>query len=115
MPERRPGTGNWKAQERRTAALLGGKRLANNGQRQADIDHPRYHIESKQRKTIPEWLKKALAAVASPGEKIPLIVFVWAPGQGIRTRRWALLDLDDHRVLELLNHDCSEGHPSDSP
>jgi len=93
----------WKNNERQAAALLGGKRLANNGQRQADIDHPLFHIESKERRAVPEWWVKADKALAAcPPDKIPMLLFQHAAGQGIPVRRYIILPLGDDRVQEML-------------
>lgn len=74
MPDR-----SWKACERAIAALVGGERVPVTGRArgdQPDIHHPAYAFEIKHRKSIPDWLKDALAqALASRrDEQLPIVV-----------------------------------------
>ena len=86
----------WKAHERETAAILGGERVPSNGKRQVDIEHPYFFIEHKERRAVPEWWSKAWDQLADcPADKVPLLVFVYPPGQGRRVQRYAVLRLDD--------------------
>jgi len=65
-----------KEHERATAKALGGKRIGPTGRATADVEHPLWAIECKERATVPQWLKDAMAqavAAARP-EQVPLVV-----------------------------------------
>jgi|DEB0MinimDraft_10_1074344.scaffolds.fasta_scaffold46738_3 hypothetical protein len=69
---------NWKNFERRVAKIFGGARIPVNGRAELDIDHPKYGIECKYRKVLPDWLfgkavKQALTGSKKCG-KIPIVV-----------------------------------------
>ncbi len=69
----------WKRSERRVAELLGGRRVPVSGRQRGDapdIAHPVFAVEVKTRKTLPAWLRTAMAqAVAAQcGEQIPVVV-----------------------------------------
>ncbi len=49
----------WKHHERAVAAVLGTRRLPNNGQGHPDIRLPDWALQVKTRKTLPRWLKQA--------------------------------------------------------
>ena len=54
---------DWKACERKVAALLGGRRIPVSGRGRGDnpdIHHELFSIEVKSRKTIPAWLEDAM-------------------------------------------------------
>ena len=71
---------NWKACERKVAALLGGTRVPVFGRgrdRAPDIHHERFSIEVKSRRKLPAWLEDAVrhaeAASAKDGQ-LPVAV-----------------------------------------
>lgn len=66
----------WKQHERRTAAKLGGKRTGNRGTNTNDVEHDRFAIECKHRKTLPAWLHDAMRqAIANDSAgKMPIVV-----------------------------------------
>ena len=70
---------DWKACERKVAALLGGTRIPVSGRTRGhspDIHHERLSIEVKSRRKLPAWLEDAMKqaeACAQVGQ-LPLIV-----------------------------------------
>lgn len=66
----------WKAHERRTAAALGGKRAGPTGKEGADVLHPLWAIECKERKELPIWLQDAMmqARRAAIRGQVPIVV-----------------------------------------
>jgi hypothetical protein len=75
MPDRA-----WKQTERRTAAILGGKRVPVSGRGRGDVpdvEHDHLSIECKHRRVMPQWIKDALdqAVAASDGrQRLPIVV-----------------------------------------
>ena len=77
---------DWKASERKVAALLGGRRIPVSGRGRGDnpdIHHELFSIEVKSRKTIPAWLEDAMRqaeALVKDG-RLPVVVLHqdWAP------------------------------------
>ena len=70
---------DWKASERKVAALLGGRRIPVSGRGRGDnpdIHHELFSIEVKSRKTIPAWLEDAMrqAEVSVKGKRLPVVV-----------------------------------------
>ncbi len=70
---------DWKACERKVAALLGGMRIPVSGRGRGhlpDIHHERLSIEVKSRKKLPAWLEDAMkqAEACAQGGQLPLIV-----------------------------------------
>jgi hypothetical protein len=70
---------DWKACERKVAALLGGTRIPVSGRGRGhspDIHHERLSIEVKSRRKLPAWLEDAMrqAEACAQGEQLPLIV-----------------------------------------
>ncbi len=66
---------NWKRLERSVARKLGAKRNPNNGRPQADVESPELVCECKYRRTLPAWLKEALAqAKAQAKGRLPVVV-----------------------------------------
>ena len=70
---------DWKACERKVAALLGGRRIPVSGRGRGDnpdIHHDLFSIEVKSRKTIPVWLEDAMrqAEVSAKDECLPVVV-----------------------------------------
>ena len=59
----RQHTSTWKAVERRTAALLGGKRMGAVGAAGPDVVTDGMAIECKHRETLPAWLTSALQKI----------------------------------------------------
>jgi hypothetical protein len=97
----------WKRQEREVAALLGGKRVPNNGLGQNDVEHPYFAIQVKTFKAFPVWLRSkweqtkrdALAAA-----KAPLLALCYAPGAGIKVERLIVVRAEDFGLLLELAH-----------
>jgi len=65
----------WKHCERTIASLLGGVRTGCNGESRRDIEHPRWSIEVKHRKNLPEWLHSAMEqAIIEAEHRVPMVV-----------------------------------------
>jgi hypothetical protein len=69
-------TSTWKDHERRTASLLGGKRLGATGAANEDVTAPGLAIECKHRDSLPAWLTDALAKVRAQAgrDRLGLVV-----------------------------------------
>ena len=70
---------DWKACERKVAALLGGKRVPVSGRSRGhspDIHHERFSIEVKSRKKLPAWIEDAMkqAEACAQDRQLPLVV-----------------------------------------
>jgi hypothetical protein len=70
---------DWKACERKVAALLGGRRIPVSGRGRGDnpdIHHELFSIEVKSRKTIPAWLEDAMrqAEASVKDGRLPVVV-----------------------------------------
>ena len=70
---------DWKACERKVAALLGGKRVPISGRSHGDspdIEHERLSIEVKSRKKLPAWIEDAMkqAEACAQDRQLPLVV-----------------------------------------
>jgi len=70
---------DWKACERKVAALLGGKRVPVSGRARGhspDIEHERLSIEVKSRKQLPAWIEDAMnqAEACAKDTQLPLVV-----------------------------------------
>ena len=71
---------DWKACERKIAALLGGKRVPVSGRSRGDspdIIHERLSIEVKNRRRLPAWIEDAMkqAELCTEDGKLPVAVF----------------------------------------
>ena len=65
----------WKHCERLVAKLLGGERTGCNGESRRDVEHPRWSIEVKHRKTLPKWLHSAMEQAETEAEhRVPIVV-----------------------------------------
>ena len=65
----------WKHCERMVAKLLGGERTGCNGESRRDVEHPRWSIEVKHRKTLPKWLHSAMEQAETEAEhRVPIVV-----------------------------------------
>jgi hypothetical protein len=74
MPDRA-----WKQTERRTAAILGGRRVPTTGRQRGDapdVEHPWLSVECKHRKRLPAWLLDAMdqARAAARSDQLPCTV-----------------------------------------
>jgi hypothetical protein len=69
-------TATWKDHEKRTASLLGGKRLGATGAANEDVIAPGLAIECKHRETLPAWLTDALSKVRAQAgrDRLGLVV-----------------------------------------
>jgi len=85
----------WKRQERQVAARLGAHRNPNNGKRQADIHAGPFSVEHKARKSLPAWLTSALRQAEAGAEGKTPIVVLTEVRQGVKARRYVLLDFTD--------------------
>ena len=70
---------DWKACERKVAALLGGKRVPVSGRGRGhspDIEHERLSIEVKNRKRLPAWIENAMkqAEACAQDGQLPLVI-----------------------------------------
>ena len=70
---------DWKACERKMAALLGGKRVPVSGRARGhspDIQHERFSIEVKSRKKLPAWIEDTIkqAEACAQDRQLPLVV-----------------------------------------
>jgi hypothetical protein len=68
---------NYKQHERKTAALLGGKRnIDSKGTAAADVSHPAFSVECKTRRQFPGWLLGAMqqARRAAQAGQLPIVV-----------------------------------------
>jgi hypothetical protein len=84
----------WKRQERRTSAVLGSQRNANNGEHRTDIDAGPFAVEHKTGKTLTAWLTGALdQASRADGGRMPVILSEIS--QGRQPHAYVLLALDD--------------------
>ena len=85
----------WKRQERQVAAKMGSRRNPNTGESRIDIDAGPFAVEHKARKQLPTWLTAAFRqAREGAGERVPVVVLSEVR-QGVRARRYALIDFDD--------------------
>ena len=67
-------TQNWKNVERQAAKLFGGIRTGCNGESRRDIEHLDLSIEVKHRKTLPDWIHKAMEQAEREKEhRIPMV------------------------------------------
>lgn len=69
----------WKRTERVIATRLGGRRVPITGRARGDapdIQHPVYAVEVKSRKTLPAWLRTAMAQAiaAQRGAQLPVVI-----------------------------------------
>ena len=65
----------WKHSERMVAKLLGGERTGCNGESRRDVEHPRWSVEVKHRKSLPEWLHSAMRQAELEAEhRVPIVV-----------------------------------------
>jgi len=65
----------WKHCERMIAKLLGGERTGCNGESRRDVEHPRWSVEVKHRKSLPEWLHSAMRQAELEAEhRVPIVV-----------------------------------------
>lgn len=56
-------TAAWKAHERRTARLLGGRRVGPSGTNTVDVDAGWLQVEAKHRQSVPAWLRDAVSGI----------------------------------------------------
>jgi len=69
----------WKRTERRTAAILGGKRVPITGRQRGDspdVAHPWLSVECKHRKRLPAWILDAMdqARAAARLDQLPVAI-----------------------------------------
>ncbi len=85
----------WKRQEREVAALLGGKRLPNNGEHRTDIDAGPFAVEHKARRSLPHWLTGALRQARNGADGRTPVVVLTEVRQGVKAERYVLMALAD--------------------
>ena len=88
----------WKQHERIIATALGTVRqLHRDGRAGADVIVGRFGVQVKTRVSMPSWFTDAwLQSVRDCGDELtPVVVFVHAPKQGVKARRWAVMDFDE--------------------
>ena len=89
---------DWKACERKVAALLGGKRIPVSGRGRGDnpdVHHELLSIEVKSRKTIPAWLEDAMRQAEASAKDGRLPVVVLHQDHRPHTESLVLLRLED--------------------
>ena len=65
----------WKHCERTIASILGGVRTGCNGESRRDVEHPKWSIEVKHRKKLPDWIHDAMGqAVLEAEHRVPIVV-----------------------------------------
>ena len=66
----------WKASERAIAKRLGGERVGNRGCNTEDVAHDWLSVEVKTRKSLPAWLRDAMAQAErnAPAGRLPMVV-----------------------------------------
>jgi len=65
----------WKQAERAIAKRLGGQRLGATGRATADVQTAWLSVEVKSRKSLPLWLKDALAQASNgASERLPIVI-----------------------------------------
>jgi hypothetical protein len=87
----------WKAHERAIAKALGGRRQPNTGRLSPDVVSHQWAIEVKARRSLPQWLLKAVSQAqegARATGRLPVVVLVHAPGKGRKAQRYALMPLE---------------------
>jgi hypothetical protein len=108
------GKGNFKAVERRVAALARGRRIPVTGERAgADVLSDRYAFQVKSRKTIPTWLWAWLAGIvgsAMRSKRIGVLVLK-RPNDRLLTHGLVVLRFADW--LEITNGDGGSLDPLD--
>ena len=88
----------WKQWERRIANELGTVRqLHRDGRAGADVEIKSHSIQVKTRLSMPSWFTDAWkqAQRDTLEGKQTAVVFVHAPGPGVKARRYVVLDWDD--------------------
>jgi hypothetical protein len=102
----------WKAHERESAKIIGGKRQPSQGIAAADIIHDRFLVEHKSTKVIPKWLKEMLAQVFdTKSDLIPLGIVVMHREGKARLDRMAVLRLEDLAALTNLTEEDFDAAP----
>ena len=92
----------WKAEERKWAKALGGKRIPNPGQGFADVIAPPLAVQIKTRESLPNWFLDAFEQAERDARKIDHIAalgLTYHPGRGIKSRRFIVLDLEEFVIL----------------
>jgi hypothetical protein len=86
----------WKRSERQIAERLGSKRNPNDGSHKSDINTETHAVEVKTRKTLPAWLKDAVAQSkrAAKVDETPIVVLAEVR-QGVAAKRYVVMDFDD--------------------
>ena len=103
--------GRWKTAERELAVAMGTNRIPNNGFGQPDFTvpatdtRPQIAVQVKTRASMPQWFLDAMSqatldAEGLDGEAIPCVAYVYAPGPGIKKRRFVCLRFED--AVQLL-------------
>ena len=70
---------SWKRTERRTAAILGGRRVPVSGRQRGDVPdvtHPWLSVEVKHRQSLPAWILGAMsqARAAARSDQLPVAI-----------------------------------------
>lgn len=72
----------WKKTERAIAKRLGGQRVGATGKPGPDVVTSTLSVEVKTRKTLPKWLKDALAQATNGADGRLPVVIIHQPGNG---------------------------------
>jgi hypothetical protein len=105
------GRRRWQVAEMELARACGTERLPNNGFGQPDFivpatdTRPQIAVQVKTRASMPQWFLDAmdqatLDADGLEGDAIPCVAYVYAPGSGIKKRRYITLRFED--AVQLL-------------
>jgi hypothetical protein len=87
---------NYKQHERKTAALLGGKRnIDSKGSAAADVNHDFLSVECKTRKEVPQWLLGAMQQARRAAQAGQLPIVVLHPHGGLYANDLVIMRLSD--------------------
>jgi hypothetical protein len=97
----------WKAVERAVARRLGGRRVPVTGRGGApDVEHERLAVEVKHRKSLPAWLKEAIAQAVAAARDGKIGVVVLHEAGSRHTQDLVVIRLGD--LEELLQRDSAD-------
>jgi hypothetical protein len=107
------GRRRWQNAENELARAVGTNRIPNNGFGQPDFivpaadSRPQIAVQVKTRATMPQWFLDAMSqamldAEGLEDEAIPAVAYVYAPGSGIKKRRYITLRFED--AVKLLGN-----------
>lgn len=97
---------NWKVHERVIAKLFGTQRIPNSGNPQPDIIAGSLAIQSKILADLPKWFLVMWRQTEEDAKNLDLfpLLIISHHKQGIKTKRYAIMDLDDLITILKLAH-----------